>query len=375
MVSVKSDFVQSALARGSKLRYSSNREYVLVKPLHTFLVLRLETGTKRSNCVQPYISAEHVSIERTAREMVKFLETYFRRLEYYLGVRAYPSYFVSDEDKAFTAAAVWVFNRMYVSEYAAVMLLSSQRDDASIRYESVRTILVHCTVHKSRNIRKFVEELARERHEKKDSEMYSSLNRFLQQLFSFLRSADSYSELCYRAGVDTRVLSVERFPFVRPEEEGRLENVITSEQCFRTGEAELWTGLSPTSRSPALSKPVHKVRLESRIGKEQLRTDIEVGLRKEVGAEDDARNDTHDAVHCSLPNEMLHNGANPQELKGVCKLLYGRFNAFVKYDSLVSVDGVDRALIHFYCPFLSHHQLNKNGVVSKGRGLNPLDSS
>ncbi|KAI0560753.1 hypothetical protein FGB62_101g014 [Gracilaria domingensis] len=152
---------------------------------------------------------------------------------------AYPPYFVSDEDKAYTAAATWVFNRMYVSEYGALMMLSAQRGDETIRFESVRTTLVHCTVHKSRNLRQYIHDLARERKENRDGEVYSSLNRFFQQLFAFVRSADSYEELCYRTGVVSQLLSTETFPYIQPGYDGKVMVVMCEEECVRKGGEEL----------------------------------------------------------------------------------------------------------------------------------------
>ncbi|KAI0556707.1 hypothetical protein FGB62_434g01 [Gracilaria domingensis] len=372
LVSVKSNFVLRSLSRGTKLRYSADKCRVWVKLLHTFLVLRLPTGTQRNRTTQPYVCAEHISIERTAEEMVKFLETYFKRLESYIGVNAYPSFFVSTEDKAFTAAATWVFNRMYVSEYGAVMMLSSQRQDASIRIESVRTILVHCSLHKARNLRDYIQELARQRNEKKDSEMYSSLNHFLQQLFSFLRSASAYEELCHRTGVVACILSSECFPYVPPGNIGKAHVIASPEECIERGERELWRGLTPSNRPPFLSKSVHRVRYESRLGKEQLNSELEVLLREELEAED---KEAH-KVGCSSSGEVAANRVLASrdtmlKEKGVQLFSYAKFHSFVAYESTLSVDGVDRLLIRFRCPFLSGFGYGSGGfkIVCKLRDV------
>ncbi|KAI0560324.1 hypothetical protein FGB62_117g023 [Gracilaria domingensis] len=347
MVSVRSNYVLRSLSRGTSLRYTDDKQYVWVKPLHTFLVLRLETGSQKDRETQPYICAEHISIERTAGEM------------------AYPIFFVSDEDKAFTAAATWVFNRMYVSEYGALMLLSAQRNDDTIRLESVRTTLVHCTVHKSRNLRKYIQDVARERKEKIDDDVYSSLNRFVQQLFAFLRSADSYQELCHRIGAVSHILSTKFFPYVTPGDDGRLQVVVSADACVKKGGEELWRGLTPNNKPPPPSKTVHRVRLESRLGKEQLNWETEVQLKKDVENEDETDvSDGTDPVEPSchgLASNTSSNSCETLKQKGLSVLLYGKFKAYVKYGTKLSLEGVDRLLIYFNCPFLSGFGYGRGG--------------
>ncbi|KAI0559420.1 hypothetical protein FGB62_152g016 [Gracilaria domingensis] len=265
--------------------------------------------------------------------MVKFLERYFKRLEFYIGVNPYPSFFFSHEDKAFTSATTWVFNRMYVSEYGAVMMLSSQRQVASIRIERVRTILVHCSVHKARNLRDYIQELARKRNEKNDT--------------------TSYEELCHKAGVVACILSSECFPYVTPGNLGRAQVIASPEECIERGEREWWRGLTLSNRPPPSRKSVHRVRYEPTLGKEQLNSELEVRLREEIEAEDKQAH----KVGCSSSGGVGANGVLASrdtvlKEKGVQLLSFGRFHSFVEYESTLSVDGVDRLLIRFRCPFL-----------------------
>lgn len=157
LVSKHSQFSRRSKQRGTFLPIKTlkGKDYVCVRPLRTFLSIRLETGTRRGRTVQPFVVSEHISVERNVAAIEHCLSTYFNPYIARYGEEVIPKILVTDCDAAYTAAIANYFNKMYVSQYSATMLLSAKREDVTVRAKLIRTIHIWCSVHCDRNVCKY----------------------------------------------------------------------------------------------------------------------------------------------------------------------------------------------------------------------------